>query len=227
MSKDLTNSVFGNLKAIRIIERKNYHNKWLCQCTCGKEKVVWDYNLLNGHTTSCGCAWKKSIRKPNKYEFMGSVCKCILKNGDYFVFDSEDYEKVKDYTWHKLSSGYVYNGLDKIRFHRLVMNCPEGLFVDHINHDKADNRKENLRICTNEQNCHNRKAKGVYWQKGKWFATIGLKGKSVYLGRFDNYEKAVKARKEAELKYYGEFANGIMDKRKETLMNMETRAEID
>ena len=54
-----------------------------------------------------------------------------------------------------------------------------------------------------------------------------MKGKSVYLGRFDNYEKAVKARKEAELKYYGEFANGIMDKRKETLMNMETRAEID
>jgi hypothetical protein len=75
-----------------------------------------------------------------------------------FIFDLEDYNKIKDYCWRKSTNGYIVeyhyvNGKYKIHYmHRLIANAPKGMVVDHINHNKNDNRKSNLRICTQEQN---------------------------------------------------------------------------
>ena len=91
------------------------------------------------------------------------------------------------------------------------------MVVDHINHNGLDNRKCNLRICTNQENiCNceipkNNKSgcKGVYWAKDKhkWTVQVTVNNKTIYIGRYDNLEEAIMARKEASKKYYGEFAN--------------------
>ena len=81
--------------------------------------------------------------------------------------------------------------------------------VDHINGDTNDNRKCNLRICTQRQNSMNRhydKVMGVWEENGKWKARIKTRQKLLQLGIFDTEEEAIKARKDAEKKYFGEFA---------------------
>jgi len=100
--------------------------------------------------------------------------------------------------------------------HRLIMNAPEGLVVDHIDRNGLNNRKCNLRLCTKAQNVQNSrprrnrssKYKGVFWNKlnKKWSASIHKGDKRIYLGGFDDEIEAALAydRKAAEL--FGEFA---------------------
>ena len=113
--------------------------------------------------------------------------------------------------------GYLYNksGTKIILMHRLLMNAPKGKVVDHIYHCTNDNRKSQLRICSYSENAMN-KAKsnsssgitGVYWysREEKWSAEIGINGKSIRLGLFNDKDEAIKARKMAEQKYYGDYA---------------------
>ncbi len=136
------------------------------------------------------------------------VCIYNVKNEVIYKtkIDLEDIFKVKKFKW-KNSHGYVTNS--KHRLHRYIMNCPEGMVVDHINHDKTDNRKNNLRICSYSQNAmNNSKTKGVTWDKSrnKWRAELMLNYKHVYSKRFEKKEDAIKARKDAEKKYFKEFA---------------------
>lgn len=96
--------------------------------------------------------------------------------------------------------------------HRLVMDAPKGLFVDHINHDKLDNRKSNLRLCTNTENIRNRRLtdkntsgyKGVHFCKRNQNWTAKIQNK--WLGVFDDPVEAAKAYNRAAIKNYGEFA---------------------
>ena len=132
------------------------------------------------------------------------------------LIDLDDVDKVKDYKW-GLKSNYVYNGTNKLYLHKLIMDCPEDMVVDHINHDTLDNRKENLRVCTQQQNCMNRSKTskntsgtvGVCWHKGigKWVARIKINGKYKSLGSYNDLENAIQARKNAEIEYFGEYRN--------------------
>lgn len=137
------------------------------------------------------------------------------------LFDKEDYENISRYCWRIDEHGYVvssaynsktgrYNKL--LRLHRFIMECPEELVVDHINGDKLDNRKDNLRICTQADNCKNRVllktntsgVSGVRWNKinNNWRVFIGNKN----IGSYKDFDDAVKARKKAEEKYFGCFS---------------------
>jgi hypothetical protein len=88
--------------------------------------------------------------------------------------------------------------------------------VDHINGDKLDNRKINLRLCTQQQNCMNSSllsnntsgVKGVYWcnKRMKWSAQITFKRKTISLGRHVEFESAVNARRLKELELFGEYS---------------------
>ena len=112
---------------------------------------------------------------------------------------------------------YVSNSRFGIRMHRLIMGCnDENLVVDHINHITYDNRKENLRICTPSQNGMNKSRPinntsgyvGITYDssENKWRARLGVGGKTINIGRFKTIEEAIKARKEAENKYFGEYS---------------------
>ena len=132
------------------------------------------------------------------------------------LIDLEDVDLIKNYKWSITQKGYVYCSTQSIRLHRLILGCPEDFVVDHINHNKLDNRKDNLRICTTQQNNMNQGKHsgntsgitGVYWHKSerKWYASIGVHGRLVHLGRYATIEEAIVARQQAEIEYFGEFA---------------------
>src|SRR5574343_596006 len=109
--------------------------------------------------------------------------KLPLSQGKFAIVDDDDYENLLSWKW-TYSGGYAYRlktiqgKSKKIWLHRFIANIPDGLYTDHINGDKLDCRKENLRFCTyaeNNKNASIRKAnksgyRGVYWEKGvkKW-----------------------------------------------------------
>ena len=102
--------------------------------------------------------------------------------------------------------------------HQIILPTKDGFAPEHIHGAKSknDNRKENLRIATQSQNLMNTRlrkdntsgVKGVHWRKDthKWLATIWINKKPISLGCFENFDDAVKARKKAEEKYFGEFS---------------------
>jgi hypothetical protein len=99
---------------------------------------------------------------------------------------------------------------------RLIMNAPDEKEVDHIKHNLLDNRKEYLRLTTKSQNSMNTGltskntsgVTGVFFKKEnqKWCAQIGYKSKKIHLGYFNNFDDAVKVRKEAEKMYFGQYS---------------------
>lgn len=101
--------------------------------------------------------------------------------------------------------------------HRVIMEVSDEYKVDHINHDTLDNRRENLRICKQEQNLRNRIKKGDFSsiykgvhkcgrRKEKWQATISFSKKHIYLGRYESEIDAACAYDVAAIKHFGEFA---------------------
>jgi len=157
-----------------------------------------------------------------------------LTQGQSTQVDDEDFEKLNKYKWFawfcKSTNSYYAIRQTKgtpqivVRMHREVVNCPKGKVVDHINGDTLDNRKENLRICTQGENTKNRRdknknntsgLKGVCLRKTKhkgkvyqtWVAQIGIDKKRVYLGSFKTKELAHEAYKEASKKYHKEYGH--------------------
>ena len=133
------------------------------------------------------------------------------------LFDCDDYENVSRYQWSISSNGYACSGAGKeqIQFHRLVLNAPLGSHVDHINRNKLDNRKSNLRLCSVSQNGYNRPQqsncqsgyRGVALnQYGRWVANINQNGKSIFLGSYTTPEDAANAYDSAAAIIAGEFA---------------------
>ena len=160
-------------------------------------------------------------KKYNIYQLNDSFGIGIASNcNEEFYFDLEDYDKIKEYCWYKdFSNGYIKTKTPDnkwIYMHRLVTNNQYKI-VDHINRNKLDNRKENLRNTTKRQNVLNRNGvvstntsgiTGVYFdnKRNKWRAQICVDDKIKYLGIFINKEDAIKARLQAEQKYFKEFA---------------------
>jgi len=141
------------------------------------------------------------------------------------IVDAEDFERLNKYKWHvSKSSRTFYASRNKSRktrrkelyMHRLIINVPPGMFVDHIDHNGLNNRRSNLRLCTAQQNARNNrpqrraksKYKGVSWRKdGKVFrAQIWHNAKSINLGRFKSETDAAKAYDKAAKKLFGKFA---------------------
>jgi hypothetical protein len=150
----------------------------------------------------------------------------IIKIKEYDVLISEcDFERVIAHRWSLAFSNkgdgpyFAYRTprpeRKRILLHRFIVNCPHGNCVDHINCNTLDNRRSNLRICTQAENRFNsRKSKsntsgykGVSWCKDtkKWRSQIKLNGKQINLGHFNNPEKAYEAYVSASKKYHGEF----------------------
>ena len=143
-----------------------------------------------------------------------------LSNGKNIVLvDDEDHNWLKKYKWHLHSNGYAKSTIKSKskRMHRLIMNEPAGFDIDHIDHNKLNNQKNNLRIVTRSQNMMNRLKgkncssiyKGVCWKReiNKWSVQIMIDNKYIHIGVFKIEEEAAVAYNKAAIKLFGEYAN--------------------
>lgn len=227
---------FGRLVIIREAKELN-HNKqpwgyqYECQCKCGGISYPTKNALCTGRTQSCGCLSidhnKEYYSKVNLIENCGEYIKIFFFNTDTFTkIDSDDYEKVKDICWTLGSNGYVYGRLrgyknKQVLLHNFLMNPPKGMEIDHLFGDTLDNRQKMLRIVTSSQNNMNKGEqsnnssghRGVHYHKQaqKWWAYINKEGHRYDLGLFESFEEAVTTRKEAEIKFFGEFRYKLND----------------
>ena len=193
------------------------------------EKMHGDFSRIEDSTIMDKVEIEKPDREPKK-EYMegyGEVYRIPLSNGQFAIFDIDDYDLVVKYTWcavwNKYTNSYYaqtqavgYSGkMGSVHMQRIITNAPNGMFVDHINHDTLDNRKCNLRLATKSENMMNRRRaksnssglKGVYKKsKNKWYAIITVRGERINLGTFDTSEEAHEAYCKAALELHGEFA---------------------
>lgn len=148
--------------------------------------------------------------------------KIPLTQGKVALVDDEDYGWLMAMgSWHASikGSGWVAQKRHKgkiRRMHRIILDAPDHLHVDHINHQTLDNRRCNIRLCTRSQNLQNMrkkseatsKYKGVDWceTRGRWRAQIKFDGKEIHLGYFANEGVAAKVYNKAAQQHFGEFA---------------------
>ena len=149
-----------------------------------------------------------------------------LTQGKVALVDDEDYEWLNQWKWtynqagktmravRHTHNGHHYKGC--VFMHRLILDAPAELDVDHIDGNGLNNQRANIRICTRSQNFMNRMKqpggtsmyKGVRWLKksGKWEARIKTADEHMSLGRYEDEKDAARAYNEAALKHFGEYA---------------------
>lgn len=207
-----------------------------CNCNKHSNVVVRADMLKNGSIKSCGCLNIESAKitcsingrknnKKNTYDLSGPYGIGWTGNTNQkFYFDLEDYDIIKNYYWNEKKNDHEYSRLvakckvdDGFASSEISMTELLGFKeYDHIDRNPLNNIKINFRFATKSQQCINRdKFKnntsgfiGVSWREReqKWCSYIQIDRKTKSLGYYDVIEDAVKARLEAEAKYYREFA---------------------
>jgi hypothetical protein len=145
-----------------------------------------------------------------------------LTRGQSTLVDAADYDRLSRWKWLLVGDGYA-GRFDRttrpprlIYLHRVVLGAQSGQHVDHINGDKLDSRRDNLRLVTHRQNTQNQRIsslntsgyKGVCWHKGtgKWHVRITVNGQRLHLGYYDDLEKATLLYDAAARHFFGQYA---------------------
>jgi len=152
-----------------------------------------------------------------------------LSRGKFAIVDPDDYPELKKYKWFATKNGATFYAKRHTRLterikttsvcmHRLIMNAPDNLVIDHINYNGLDNRKANLRLATRRQNSlhiirtmnpGSSKYKGISWREDrkKWAVRIMTDGKTINLGCYKDEVEAARAYDKAARKLHGQFAS--------------------
>ncbi len=164
--------------------------------------------------------WEKTIRLKPPEPPSEDVRYIPLTRGLFAIVDAADYERVSKYKWCASGSGdraYACRS-DNGRYvslHRFLMNPPKGMVVDHIDGNRLNNRRSNLRICTVRQNTWNSRPKGRSSRykgvcrdrdKKKWVVYVRHEGHNWYMGRFDIEIEAARAYDRKAFELFREYA---------------------
>ena len=150
----------------------------------------------------------------------------LLTKGKKAIVDDSDYERISQFKWCYSPTGYAVRRAPLepyalLYLHRVLLEAKDGEYIDHINGDRLDNRKGNLRKCSMSENLMNRGKqknngsgyKGVSLDKSrnKWRAQIQKNRRNIGLGRFDSKEDAARAYDTAAAELHADFArtNGV------------------
>ena len=211
---DFTNKTVGNLMVIGLHGKDKLGNfTWNCICKCGKQIVATSHMLNAKKITDCGCCKKN---KANEYRIVGEVAYVkMITSEKVMICDAKEWESLKNFHWNaSKKDGYAMASIEgkTVLYHHLILKAKDGYVRDHINRNRLDNRKCNLRYATLRANVLNKGIPknstsgccGVTFEKrlGKWRAYIYCKSKMLHIGYFDNQEDAINARRVAEEEYY-------------------------
>lgn len=226
---DLTGKRFSRWTVLGVDHREQKYDKngkknggvyfYKCRCDCGNEGVVCAGTLTNGESKSCGCygveVVSKLFKKYNQYDLSGEYGVGYTFNGKIFKFDIEDFPKIKDICWYsEQRTGYIVSKSSNkmVRMHNYITGFD---FVDHINRDKADNRRSNLREADKSRNEMNKGVRsnnksgvtGVHFnnKRNRWVAVIDKLNihRSKY---FSNKDDAIQCRLLWEKELFGEYS---------------------
>lgn len=200
---------------------KNKYGYSICQCMCGTIRSVRNHCLTHDLSLSCGKCINKSYKKGNVYDLTQDYGIGYTTNTNHpFLFDKEDYDLIKNYSWREDGRGYIVTTLNNylksghnrtLQLHQLVKGVELSSkfdklkVIDHKNLNKADNQKNNLIITTQQNNVINRRvqknnttgATGVYIIGNSYRGCIVFNGKQYSKG-FPTMEQAIEWRKEQE-----------------------------
>lgn len=151
----------------------------------------------------------------------------VLTRGKIAIVDDEMYDKLNKHKWRVVRAHKVFYAVREkpkergrtIWMHREVLNTPKNMETDHIDGNGLNNQKNNLRICTHQQNAWNQGVKcsnttgfkGVKFDiiRGKYFTEIRINGKKKFIGRFSSPIEASMAYNKMAIKIHGKFAHKI------------------
>lgn len=153
----------------------------------------------------------------------GETLRIMTATGSEVLADAKDLALLEPYSWCISKTGYAVAHISGkvIKMHHLIMHPESGMVVDHINRNKLDNRRCNLRICTHAENLRNIGAKKTSESgmvgigktaSGRYRVRINPNGKEICIGIYDTVDEAIEARNHAEDMYYGEFAGHSLRK---------------
>ncbi len=219
---NLTEGRFGKLTVTGLRGKDKSGNlTWDCICDCGRKIITTSHMLVSGIVVDCGCdktqkGRKKYNKKSNEYVIINGIAYVKMMTSDEVMLcDADDWEQWKQYHWNvNNKDGYVRAFVDgkTVVYHHHLLDTKDGYVRDHINRNRLDNRKCNLRYATSHANSLNKSISkintsgycGVSYEKriGKWRAYIFFNNKMIHIGYYDKQEDAIKARKEAETKYH-------------------------
>ena len=210
---DLTGNRYGSLTVIKrekdnVSRNGRNHPMWLCECDCGVRKIVKGDKLKNGSIKSCGC--KQRVHEFNDFREEDNTL--YIKVGDNeVIIDKEDFPKIYPARVYIDNHGYA-KCRRKDKLHKLICDCPKGYTVDHINQNKLDNRKLNLRVVTYSENNMNKKPwsnTGILgisqYKNGKYYVKINRINYGCTNSLDEAIEirnKALKGTKQAEVNYF-------------------------
>ena len=223
--EDLTGKVFGIFKVIEFYDLGlKGMSRWRCKCLrCGAEHIHYGNNLKRKKCAYCRSCKREYLHNvlyiPNEFEIVGDTVIIKTNSNQNILIDVDDLERVLPYHWSINNKGYVqtYSALCKYKLlHRLILQAEDDTYIDHKDGNPLNNTKSNLRFCTPAENSYNKAMQpyntsgvtGVSFDtnRNKWLASIGYNYKTIHLGRYDNFNDAVIARKLAEEKYFGEWS---------------------
>ncbi|WCH46367.1 hypothetical protein [Lysinibacillus sp. OF-1] len=222
MTLDLTGQKYGRLTVIKEVERKGYTRRWQCKCDCGNERVVvvTQPNLRNNHTTSCGCVRKEKASISNSKDLVSK------RFGKLTVVQSTDKRINRKIVWEcKCDCGELTNvSTDKLLLGTTTScGCARvdaGIQVQQKLQTDLTVDGVIIPTLTRKARIDNKTGvKGVSLvplKNGteKYKAMISIKGKTIYLGRFDTLEEAKIARKKAEEHYHKPYIDSLEDTEK-------------
>lgn len=210
---DLTGQRFGRFT---VTSRKENDSKnriqWLCRCDCGNERIIKGCDLRSGNTRSCGCLsldlhtlhGGSYTRLYNIWE--GMKRRCQNPNSESYVWYGakgitvcEEWQQYKPFEQWALTNGYA----DELSIDRI--DNDKGYCPDNCRWETSTGQARNHGIRSDNNSGH----KGIFWnaKSGKWLVYIGVDGKRISLGSFNDLQSAIKARQDGELQYWGGVAD--------------------
>lgn len=190
---------------------------WKCRCDCGSIRSVASYTIRKG--TSKGCA---NCREPHRtgtpYEIKNAVATFTTRKGSTFTVSIIDAQRVANHGWCLAERGYMLASINNkvVTLHQFLLGFRPNMYIDHIDGNRLNNTRANLRWATPMQSAWNQDIssrnttgyKGVHWNKRarKWQAHIRCNNKWRTIGFYDSREQAALAYNEEAKRLFGDYA---------------------